>query len=1023
MATAPAQTTTAPERVTELTLPIEGMTCASCVRRVERALAKVPGVEEVSVNLATETARVRLDPAVTSPDQLVAAVEQAGYRASLPARPAPHPAETTPAQAIEGQIVLPIEGMTCASCVRRVERALSKVPGVKEAQVNLATEQATVTLDSSSVSIADLRAAVERAGYRAGVAVATPVSEAPAAQPAETLDPREIARQRELDDLKRKALVSLGVGLVMMVPMYVDIGVRMATLAPLLLIAATIIQFWAGRVYYQAAWSAARHGSTNMNTLVAVGTSAAYGYSGFITLWPEQAIRWGFEPHLYYESAVIIIALILMGRWLEARAKKQTSAAIKALMGLQAKTARVIRDGVERDIPVEAVQTGDLVRVRPGEKIPVDGVVIEGHSTVDESMLTGESLPVEKAPGDEVIGATLNTTGTFIFRATKVGKDTALAQIIRLVEEAQGSKAPIQRLADTISSYFVPIVIGLAALTFGIWLAFGPDPALTNALQAAIAVLVIACPCALGLAAPTAIMVGTGKAAEHGILIRGGEALEQARKINTIILDKTGTLTRGKPAVIRVVPSNGVDEATLLRLAAAVEVGSEHPLGEAIVRRAQELGLDMPKARQFSAIAGQGVRGVVDGRMVLLGNQALMASASVMLDGLTDQAEALADEGATPMFVAVDGVVAGVIAVADTLKPESREAVEQLAALGLEVWMLTGDNRRTAAAIARRAGIAADRVLAEVLPEQKADTVRQLQQQGKIVAMVGDGINDAPALAQADLGIAIGTGTDVAMAASDITLVGGDLRAIVTAIALSRRTVATIKQGLFWAFAYNVLLIPVAMGALYPFFGILLDPVLAAAAMAMSSVSVVTNALRLRRFRRPANAQALLHPPLRTRISEAGYLVGIAVIALAIGALAVVFAPESRAMEMGMAAGPASLAPDRTVTIQAGDDLRFSPDAITVRSGETVAFVVTNAGALPHEFVIGDEAVQAGHETEMETSDDAMDEMTNPIAISIAPGETRTLVYRFDRPGTLIYGCHVPGHYDAGMKGVITIIE
>ena len=635
-----------------------------------------------------------------------------------------------------------------------------------------------------------------------------------------------------------------------------------------------------------------------MNTLVAVGTSFAYGYSAFVTLWPSLALRWGFPYHLYYESAVIIIALILMGRWLEARAKKRTSAAIKTLMGLQAKTARVIRDGAEQDIPVDAVRGGDLVRVRPGEKVPVDGVIREGHSTLDESMLTGESLPVEKGPGDTVIGATLNNTGSFIFAATKVGQDTTLAQIVRLVEAAQGSKAPMQRLADTISGYFVPVVLGLAMLTFVGWLLFGPAPALTMALTAAIAVLIIACPCALGLATPTAIMVGTGKAAEYGILIRGGEALEQARKIDTIVLDKTGTLTRGKPAVTQVVAVNGLTEAGLLRLAAAVEVGSEHPLGEAIVERARELGLDLPEAEAFAAVTGKGVRGRVDGREVVLGNRALMAQAGVMLDGLETLARELAHGGITPMFVAIESQSAGLIAVADTLKSESREVVAQLRALGLEAWMLTGDNRKTAETIAHQVGI--ERIMAEVLPEQKAAKIQELQAQGRVVAMVGDGINDAPALAQADLGIALGSGTDVAMAASDVTLVGGNLRHIVTAIALSRKTVGVIKQGLFWAFAYNVLLIPVAMGALYPVFGVLLDPVLAAAAMAMSSVSVVTNALRLRRFHPPQSADEILHPPLRERVGEYAYLVGIALVALAIGVAAQACVQRDHAADGGV---------------------------------------------------------------------------------------------------------------------------
>jgi P-type Cu+ transporter len=782
--------------------------------------------------------------------------------------------------------VLGIKGMTCASCVRRIEKSLSRVPGVREASVNLALEQARVVFDPSAATVEHLAGAVERAGYKVRAVPAA----AAAGQPAPDVHERE--RQRELNDLRRKWLVSLALGLGMMALDYLPLRIDMQLLAPLLLIAGTVVQFWAGGVFYTAAWAAARHGSANMDTLVAMGTSVAYGYSVFVTLWPGLAQRWGFQYHLYYETAVIIIALILIGRWMEARAMKQTSAAIKTLMGLQSRTARVVRGGADQDIPVEAVQVDDLLRVRPGEKIPVDGSVVEGTSAVDESMLTGESLPVEKRPGDTVIGATLNKTGSFIFRATKVGKQTTLAQVVRLVEEAQASKAPIQRLADTISGYFVPAVLGVAALTFAGWLAFGPEPRLTLALQAAIAVLIIACPCSLGLATPTAIMVGTGKAAEQGILIRGGEALEQARKVNTIILDKTGTLTRGKPQVTYVVASNGFTEPELLRLAAAVEVGSEHALGEAVVARAKELGLELPETAQFRAITGKGVQAIVAGREIVLGNSSFMHERGIVPDGLVEQAAHLSHNGQTPLYVAVDGESAGLIAVADTLKPESREAVAQLRALGLEVWMLTGDTRATAEAIAREAGIDPGHVLAEVLPDQKADVVRRVQATGKVVAMIGDGINDAPALAQADLGIAIGTGTDVAMAASDITLIGGDLRNIVTAIALSRKTVGVIKQGLVWAFGYNVVLIPVAMGALYPFFRVLLSPVLAAAAMAMSSVSVVTNALRLRRFRRPASARDILHPSIRERVGEYAYLAGIALVAVCVGVAALVFAPR-----------------------------------------------------------------------------------------------------------------------------------
>jgi Cu+-exporting ATPase len=678
----------------------------------------------------------------------------------------------------------------------------------------------------------------------------------------------------------------------MMALMYVPLGASASFLSPFLLIAASIVQFWAGGSFYRAAWSAARHGSSNMHTLVAVGTSVAYGYSAFVVLWPALAARWGFPPHLYFESAVIVIGLILLGRWLEARARKRTGEAIRALVGLQARTARVIRAGVEEDIPLEAVRVGDEIRVRPGEKVPVDGVIVSGASSLDESMLTGESLPVEKRTGDTVIGATLNRTGSFVFRATRVGADTTLAQIIQLVEEAQGSKAPMQQLADRVSAWFVPAVLVLAALTFTGWMLLGPEPRLPLALGTAMAVLIIACPCALGLATPTAIMVGTGKAAELGILIRGGDALEQARRIDTVVLDKTGTLTRGKPSV-REVWSPRLGEDELLALAAAAEVGSEHPLGEAIVERARERGLALPEVVDFQAVMGRGVEATIGGQRVAVGNRALVEALGVDVDA--GRADALAAAGATPVYVVRDGELLGVIAVADSLKAESRIAVEQLKTLGLEVWMLTGDHRATAARVAREVGI--DHVLAEVLPEEKAAKVRELQAQGRVVAMVGDGINDAPALAQAELGIAIGTGADVAMAASDITLVGGDLRSIVSAIALSRRTVTTIQQGLFWAFGYNVLLVPVAMGLMYPAFGILLSPILSGAAMAMSSVSVVSNALRLRRFRPSTDAHAILRPTWAQRAADAGFLVALAIVALAIGAAVIRFAPEGHGLQ------------------------------------------------------------------------------------------------------------------------------
>jgi Cu+-exporting ATPase len=599
-----------------------------------------------------------------------------------------------------------------------------------------------------------------------------------------------------------------------------------------------------------------------MNTLIAVGTSAAYLYSVIAILFPGLFTAGGLMPDLYFDTSSVIIALILLGRFLEARARGQTSAAIKKLIGLQPKTARIIRDGQEIETSVEDVQVGDLVMVRPGERVPVDGTIRQGYSSIDESMITGESIPLEKKVGDQVIGATINKTGSFQFEATKVGKDTTLAQIIRLVEEAQGSKAPIQRLADVIASYFVPIVIGIALVTFAVWFFAGPDPALTFALLNFIAVLIIACPCALGLATPTAIMVGTGQGAEHGILIRSAETLEKSHKITTVLLDKTGTLTRGEPAVTDVltIPSFSQEEA--LRLAASAEYGSEHPLGEAIVRAAQQKQLPLTATAEFNAVPGHGVEAMVDGKRLILGNLKLMKERGFSINGLEKEAESLWAKGRTAMFLGIDSQVVGIIAVADTLKPGAKEAVAALHRIGIEVGMITGDNRRTAEAIAREVGI--DRVLAEVLPEHKAQEVKKLQEEGKVVAMVGDGINDAPALAQADVGIAIGTGTDVAIETGDITLISGDLSGIVTAISLSKHTMTTIKQNLFWAFAYNVVLIPVAAGVLYLAFGrsgvpagarfILgdygfLNPILAAAAMAASSITVVSNSLRLRRFK------------------------------------------------------------------------------------------------------------------------------------------------------------------------------
>ena len=739
------------------------------------------------------------------------------------------------------QASLSVGGMSCAACVVRVEKALGGLEGVEKAAVNFATEKAQVTYDPKRVDLEKFRQAIEEAGYQfRGVARA------------ELRDREREEREKELSLLRKKLVFSSILGAVIMVlsmPHFIPYlkDVPHQILFYLLFVLTTPVQFWAGKQFLTGAWGAARHGSADMNTLIAVGTLSAYLYSSMATFAPAFFHQSGLTPTVYFDSAAMIIALILLGRLLEARAKGQTSEAIRKLMGLAPKTARVVREGQEADVPIEAVQKDDLIRVRPGEKIPVDGRIREGHSAVDESMLTGESLPVDKNPGDEVIGATLNKSGSFLFEATRVGEETALAQIIRLVEQAQGSKAPIQRLADKVAGIFVPVVMGIAVVTFLIWFFWGPSPAFTFSLLNFVAVMIIACPCALGLATPTAIMVGTGKGAENGILIKGGESLESVHRLTTIVFDKTGTLTRGQLTVTDIVPGENVSPEELLSLAAGVERYSEHPLGEAIVRQAKEKNLDLKGVENFQAISGQGVRADLEGKTLWIGNRRLMENQGFDLSPFLESAEGLAGQGKTLMFAALEGTVIGLLALADTLKDYSKEAVADLKQMGLEVIMLTGDNRQTAQAIGSQLQV--DRVIAEVLPQDKTEQIKKLQAEGKKVAMVGDGINDAPALAQADVGIAIGSGTDVAMEASDITLIRDDLRVIVTAIKLSKRTIRTIRQNLFWAFFYNILGIPIAAGVLYPFWGILLNPILASAAMAFSSVSVVSNSLRLRRFR------------------------------------------------------------------------------------------------------------------------------------------------------------------------------
>jgi Cu+-exporting ATPase len=777
---------------------------------------------------------------------------------------------TAPTQPIE-MISFPIEGMTCASCVNRITRFLRKVDGVEEANVNLATESATIRYDGTRVDVSGLVAAVEAAGYVARVdrIGGSAAADAAAGDAAATDEPSYA--DRHLADLRRRLIVAgaftapllLGLAKMTVAPwlpsIFANPWLQLAFAAP--------VQVYAGAPFYRGAINALRHRSADMNTLVAVGTSAAFGYSLAATLFPGFFVAVGLgmeggQPPLYYDTAAAIITLILLGRFLEARARSHTSDAIRKLVGLAPRTARVVRDGIETDIPIEQVVRGDVVLVRSGERIPVDGLVAAGRSSVDESMITGESMPVGKKPGDEVIGGTLNGTGSFTYAATRVGADTVLAQIVRLVQEAQGSRAPIQRLADAVTGVFVPVVLGIAAFTFVAWMVLGPSPAFNYALVSAITVLIIACPCALGLATPTSIMVGTGKGAENGVLFRSAESLERLGKVRTVVLDKTGTLTEGRPRVTDIVRADGApDQDDLLALIAAAERGSEHPLGEAIVRHVRDAGLEIRDATAFEAVAGQGVRAVVEGHEVVVGRPGFAGPADAFLAAAAGRA---ASEGRTPVFVAIDGRPVAVVAVADTLKSGSAAAVAELRRLGLSVVMLTGDNATTAAAIGAEAGV--DRVIADVRPEEKAVQVRAIQAAGQAVAMVGDGVNDAPALASADVGIAIGTGTDIAIESATVTLMSGDLRGLVTAIALSRATMRNIKENLFWAFAYNVVLIPVAMGVLYPFTGTLLDPILAAAAMAFSSVTVVSNALRLRRFSPPAVAAEVRPRPARTPV-------------------------------------------------------------------------------------------------------------------------------------------------------------
>ena len=807
-----------------VTLPIEGMTCASCVGRVERALKEVPGVTDAVVNLATERAAVSGDNLDRS--QLVAAIEKVGY--DVPA--------------VAGPVELSVTGMTCASCVGRVEKALKAVPGVTGATVNLATERATV---QGTADAASLIAAIENAGYEAA-----PLdnSDSERSDAAMRKDAEERALRRDFTLALALTLpvflLEMGSHLIPGMHQLIDRTIGMQNSWYLQFVLTTLVLFIPGIRFYQKGLPALLRGAPDMNSLVAVGSLAAYGYSLVATFAPRL-----LPPgtiNVYYEAAAVIVTLILLGRLLEARAKGRTSEAIKRLVGLQPKIARVRRDGRATDVDIASVVAGDIIEVRPGERIPVDGEVIEGDSYVDEAMITGEPVPVAKAPGALVTGGTVNQKGAFAFRTTAVGGDTVLAQILRMVEEAQGSKLPIQAMVDRVTMWFVPAVMAVAALTFVVWLAFGPSPALSFALVNAVAVLIIACPCAMGLATPTSIMVGTGRGAELGVLFRKGEALQLLKDAKVVALDKTGTLTEGHPALTDLELAPGFVRADVLARVAAVEAKSEHPIARAILEAAEAEGLPLPQVAGFESVTGYGVHALAGDQPVEIGADRFMVQLGHDIAPFAAIAERLAAEGKSPLYAAIGGKLAAIIAVADPIKPTTPAAIAALHALGLKVAMITGDNARTARAIAARLGI--DEVVAEVLPDGKVDAIRRLRAQYGKVAFVGDGINDAPALAEADVGLAIGTGTDIAIEAADVVLMSGSLQGVPTAIALSRATIGNIRQNLFWAFAYNVALIPVAAGVLYPAFGILLSPVFAAGAMALSSVFVLGNALRLRRF-------------------------------------------------------------------------------------------------------------------------------------------------------------------------------
>ena len=885
------------------------------------------------------------------------------------------------------RISLPIAGMTCASCVNRIERFLSKTDGVLEAHVNLATERATVIIDPVRAGRMELVGAVEAAGYEV-----RPEPEATGAASADSGPTAEdLVRRREQRVLLVQSLVSIAVAAgLMLVMFWPQTVIPMEQLNWAALLPATIVQFWAGRRFYAAALRAARHRTTSMDTLVTVGTSAAWLYSVVVTLAPRLIHEAGLHPETYFDSSAAIIGLVLLGRWLEARAKGRASGAIRRLLGLQAHDAHRIEDGTERDVPIAEILPGDLLRIRAGEKVPVDGVVVEGASAIDESMLTGESVPVDKVPGDPVMGATLNTSGSMVMRATRVGGETALARIIALVDNAQASRAPIQRLADRVSEVFIPFVLAASALTFAVWFLAGPEPRLTFALTTFISVVVVACPCAMGLATPTAIMVGTGRAAEAGILFRTATALETAGRVDAVVFDKTGTLTLGRPTVERVVAADGATAQEVLDLAASAERGSEHPLGRAIVARAHLDELGFRPAAGFRALSGHGVEAVIDEQDVLVGSARLLVergTTDVEIGALAAAADADRAMGRTIVWVAARGRALGFIAIADPVRPHARAAISELRRAGIEVWIVSGDQASTVTALAAQVDVAEAYTRSGVLPSEKADIIGEIRASGRTVAMVGDGINDAPALASADLGIAIGSGSDIAVEASDVTLVGDDPRTVLRALDLSRRTSTVIRQNLFWAFAYNILLIPVAMGLLYPAAGLLLSPALAAGAMALSSVSVVSNSLRLRGFdARPGAPTAMRRGGPGAVLRDAGFLVVVAALAVAVAAGAVAI---DRAIDDG--AQHISLA---------SRDLSFSTDTIDVTAGAYVVLEFTNEGTVFHDWHIEGLANVEG---------------------AARPGQTQRVRFRIDTPGRYTFDCTVPGHAEHGMTGVLIV--